>query len=188
MKKKINVLKLTRVALSVAFISIGAMLSFPTTPAFSLQTLCIFIVSVFLTPTEALWAGFVYILLGIVGLPIFSNFGSGIGVILSLSGGFIISFPLVLFIISKMIRKFQKTTFVYAFVFGVATLITYVFGAIWIEALNYYDGTFLQMLPACILPFIPFDALKIFVAILCIKKLGSALGHNEEKNNSSKNG
>lgn len=181
---KITAVKITRVAICTVIIALGAMLSFPTIPPFSLQTLCLFIVSWLLTPLQSVSASLLYLLIGFFGVPVFSSFGAGMGVLLSPSGGFLIAFPIASFFISYLTKKFRSAKSVHAVIFSVATLICYVFGAVWIDVMGYYNGSTGKMLLACIIPFIPFDALKIFLATLAVDKLGSVF--KNAKNNSRK--
>ena len=183
---KFNPAKLTRIALATAFIAVGAQLAIPTIPAITMQTLCIFVSAIILTPIEAVLASLVYLLLGAVGVPVFSGFCGGFGVILSVSGGFLLSFPLIAYGVSYFSKKFQGTVFTHAFTFTLATLVSYILGAIWIAIMNYYDGTFGKMLSTCVLPFIPFDAIKIALAILCAMKLEKVLKNGKKKNQNNR--
>lgn len=183
---KINAAKITRIALSTAFIAVGAQLAIPTIPAVTLQTLCIFISAILLKPIEAGIASLIYLLLGMVGAPVFSTFSGGIGIILSVGGGFLISFPFVAMAVSKMTHSFRGTAFTHAFAFTVGTLITYVFGALWIHFMGYYDGGFGKMLTVYVLPFTPFDAVKIALATLCAIKLEKAFKHDKKNTENNK--
>lgn len=178
---KFNVAKITRIALSVAFVTIGAQLAISGVVPFTFQTLCIFIMSVILSPIEALTASLVYILLGIIGVPVFSSFSGGFGIAFGVKGGFIMSFPLISFIVSTLVRKFRVSPFTHAFTFSVATLITYVLGALWIEIIGYYEGSFGKMLTIYVLPFLPFDVIKISVATVCSIKLEKIFKNGKKK-------
>lgn len=183
---KFNVAKITRIALSTAFIVIGAQLAIPTIPPVTLQTLCIFITAVILSPTEALISSLIYVLLGIVGAPVFSSFSGGIGIVLNVGGGFIISFPVIAFVVSTLGRKFRSSAFTHAFTFSIATLIAYIFGALWIDIMGYYEGSFWKMLTVYVLPFLPFDAIKIAVATLCSMKLEKIFKNGKKKTENNK--
>lgn len=178
---KANTAKITRIALGVAFVTVGAQLAYPSIPPITLQTLCIFIMSTILAPNEAFIMSLVYILLGAIGVPVFSSFSGGIGVIRGLGGGFILSFPIISYLISLASKKLKSTTLTYAISFGVATAISYVFGALWISIFELYDGTLSKMLSAVVLPFIPFDIIKIAIAVICTKKL-KGIFKNDKKN------
>lgn len=183
---KINAAKITRIALCTAFIAIGAMIAYPSKPAVTLQTLCIFLCSVILKPSEAFLSSLVYILLGIIGVPIFASFQGGPGVIMSLSGGFIISFPLIAFISSFLLNRFKSSYFVYAFVFTLSTICSYLFGAIWINIFALYNNPDKSLFNAIFVPFIIFDAIKIVITTICAMKLKKALNNDKKKNTNNK--
>ena len=61
----------------------------------TLQTLMIIVIGLLLSPIEALIAVLIYVLLGAIGLPVFSGGRGGIDVILGPTGGFIVGFPVV---------------------------------------------------------------------------------------------
>ena len=183
---KINTAKITRIALCTAFIAVGAIISFPTKPAFTLQTLCIFLSSVILKPSEAFLSSLVYILLGLAGVPIFAGFHGGIGVILGVSGGFILSFPFISLMCSHLLRRFRSSAFVYAFVFTLATLVSYIFGTIWISSFALFKGPFKDMLLELVLPFVVFDIVKIAAATFCALKIKKAFKNDKKENTNNK--
>ena len=49
----------------------------------------------------------IYVLLGTIGLPVFAQFSGGIGIILGPTGGFILSFPIIAFIVGYFSEKFK---------------------------------------------------------------------------------
>ena len=97
--KKIKVLDITLVAIFAAIVAVCSIISIPlpTGVAITLQTFAIALCGFTLGRIKGVIAVVVYILLGIIGLPVFSNFNSGIGVILGPTGGFIVGFiPMVI--------------------------------------------------------------------------------------------
>ncbi|MCK9537437.1 MAG: biotin transporter BioY [Bacilli bacterium] len=68
--------------------------------AITLQTLIVMITGIMLRPIDAFFSMLLYIVLGAIGLPVFSNFQSGLSVIIGPNGGFIIAFPFAAFLIS----------------------------------------------------------------------------------------
>lgn len=190
--KKFNILSLTRIPLAVAFLVVGAKLSIPIHPPISMQTLCIFITSVILNPAEAFIAGLLYLLLGILHVPVFSNgLGVGFGAFLTPSGGFLISFPFIALLISILSRRFQRNKFTLAFTFSLATVFCYIFGAVWIRILVMFqvDGIIAgvwDMLKAYILPFILIDPIKIYLAVMFVDKLGDVFKNDKKRNKNNK--
>ena len=89
--------KLTLTALFVCLIMIGAFLKIPFVPvAFSLQTFFVMAAGLYLGPAWGCAAVTVYILLGLVGLPVFSA-GGGLGYIATPNFGYLLGmYPLVI--------------------------------------------------------------------------------------------
>ena len=50
----------------------------------------------------------IYVLLGAIGLPVFTYFRGGVGMILGPTGGFTISFPIVAFVVGYFSEKFKS--------------------------------------------------------------------------------
>ena len=72
----------------------------------TLQSYAIGLIVLF-TPTEVMLLSiFAYVILGIVGLPIFSNNSTGIRVLLGPTGGYIIGFLIVAIFFLLLKRKF----------------------------------------------------------------------------------
>lgn len=82
-----------RAALIAALISAGALIAIPVGPVpITLQVLVVAVATLVLTPAEALLALGLYLALGAVGAPVFSGGGSGVGVLLGPTGGFLFGF------------------------------------------------------------------------------------------------
>lgn len=87
--------------LSIALIATGAFITVPLGPVpFTLQTLMVGIVLCLLPPKYAACAVGGYLLLGSLGLPVFSGFRGGIGVLAGPTGGFLIGFFVATLIIA----------------------------------------------------------------------------------------
>lgn len=71
---------------------------------------------------------FVYMMLGLIGVPVFAQFKGGISMALSPTFGFIISFILIAYVAGKLVER-------------KATLISYVMASLIAMTLNYVIGT-----------------------------------------------
>ena len=89
MKKKFRTVDLVNIALSAVLISVCSWISIPTTVPFTMQTFAIFFVLSALGGKYGTVAITVYVLLGAVGIPVFSQFTSGIGIATVLTWGVI---------------------------------------------------------------------------------------------------
>lgn len=112
----------------------------------------------------------IYVLMGIIGLPVFSGFKSGLGVLLGPNGGYITSFPIAAFIVGLVIMKSRRKGYLSIFIAMLSGLMCiYIFGAIWLSI-----NQDIFILKAFILGagiFLPFDIVKISVAAYVAKRL-----------------
>lgn len=108
MTSKLNIRQATvgmcQIAVCAALLCVLSPLAIPTpiNVAFTLQVLIVLLTALVLKPVQALAAQLIYTLLGILGLPVFSLYRSGIGVITSPTGGFIIGFIFASFFVSLL--------------------------------------------------------------------------------------
>ena len=73
-------------------IAICSWISIQTTVPFTLQTMGVFLAVSIVGGRRAVLSVVVYILLGAIGMPVFSGFTGGIGILLGSTGGYIIGF------------------------------------------------------------------------------------------------
>ena len=152
------------------FTAIIAVCSFITVPAvvpFTLQTLGIFTALSVLGGKRGTVCTVLYILLGILGIPVFSGFSAGLGHLLGATGGYIIGF---IFLTAVFGNKF--TVKAVGLVSGL--LVCYLFGTLWymlvyLKTLN--TDAFISTLSVCVLPFIIPDLIKIALALFIDRKI-----------------
>ncbi len=158
------------IGLFAAIICICAPFSIPIGAVpLSLSTFAIYLAAIVLGAKKGTYAVIIYILLGIIGLPVFSGFQGGIGKVLGVTGGYIIGYIPCVFIAGAVIEKYadKKVAYVAALILG--TLVLFVFGTIWFMVQS--GNSLAYSLSACVLPFIPGDAIKIAVAVVVGYKL-----------------
>lgn len=119
----------------------------------------------------------VYILLGAVGLPIFSGFKGGIGVLLGPTGGYITSYILCALFAGYLNKNLPENKALallklFAVSFG-AVIICYIFGTAWFMFIAKKD--LLSSLAVCVYPFVPFDLAKCAVAAVVAFAVRTAL-------------
>lgn len=105
----------------------------------------------------------VYLLIGAVGLPVFSGFSGGLAKLAGPTGGswLDLSFGIDQWIFTE---KFSNNVIMTAIGMILGTAVTYTFGTIWLCAQMHL--TFIQGLYAGVIPYLPGDAAKIIVAII----------------------
>ena len=179
-KPKITTYRLCTCALMTAVMCILAPISIPIGPIpISLSTLVVFL-SVFLLGTK--WSAIsclIYLVLGAVGLPVFSGYTGGIGKLLGPTGGYIIGFVFTAIIAGMFLsyadKHFTGKKGVFFAFFGmlVALIATYAFGTIWFTIWS--GTTFGYALTVCVLPFIPVDIIKLVIATILGRAVRSRL-------------
>jgi biotin transport system substrate-specific component len=105
----------------------------------------------------------IYLLIGIIGLPVFSGYTSGPAKLFGPTGGYLLSFILIPLIAGFFIDHFEKW---YMSLFGLllAIAVCYAAGTLW---LAYQAGMSMQAaLAAGVIPFIPADIVKIAAALM----------------------
>ena len=139
----------------------------------TLQTLAVCLTAALLGTKRGTLAVFIYILLGAVGVPVFSGFKGGIGALLGATGGYIIGFIFTALIVGIASDKTKKPAFcALAMVTGV--LVCYAFGTAWFALIYMRDGkptSLYSILSICVIPFIIPDAVKILVAAVISQKI-----------------
>ena len=156
-------------ALMAVIITICSWISIPLVVPFTLQTFAIFFALVFLGGTYGTISISVYILLGIIGVPVFSGFKSGFAAITGPTGGYIVGFVFsgLLFILLTKVFGEKKVVIIVSMVLGL--LLCYLIGTLWF--MYVYAGTenaksFGKVLSICVIPFIIPDACKMVLAYI----------------------
>ena len=108
-----------------------------------------------------------YLLMGSVGLPVFSGFQAGFGVLLGPSGGFIIGY-LPMMAIAGWLKRYNE---VIALMVG--TIVLYICGSVWFSFI--YDANIKYILWSTVIPFIPIDIVKIIIALRVAPKIKAQL-------------
>ena len=106
----------------------------------------------------------IYVLLGFVGLPVFTGFSGGIGKVLGPTGGYIIGYLFMAPIMGFFIDKWKTNYVLIILGMVLGTAVCYLFGTLW---LAYQGGmSFSAALAAGVIPFIPADIAKLILAVL----------------------
>lgn len=174
MAVRIKTLNLVYIALFAVLIAICSWLAIPTIVPITLQTLAVYLTVSLLGWKRGLAAICVYILLGLVGVPVFSGFRAGMGVLAGPTGGYIIGFIFLSLIMGAFIHRFGNGKMILFIAMLLGTIVCYAFGTIW-YLLVYAQTTepvgWLTALSLCVFPFILPDILKMLLAIFISKRL-----------------
>lgn len=168
--EKLTVREMVLIALMAAVICITAPLSIPIGPVpISLANLVICFCVIILGKKSATLSVIIYILLGLIGLPVFSNFRGGFSVLAGPTGGYIIGYIFLAYISGIFVEKFQDSSIMYFIGMILGTAALYAFGTSWFCTVSGMPLD--KALKICVIPFLMLDSIKIIIAVIFAPKL-----------------
>lgn len=159
-------------ALFAALTGVGAWISLPLgVVPITLQSLFVNLAALLLGPRYAALAMTIYLVMGTLGLPVLAGGGSGIGVVVGPSGGFLFGFIAGAFVASSIVDGHRRRAdeiartrllLVAAIALVVGSAIIFSMGAVWGKLSTGLSWS--AILAGWVLPFLPGDILKAAVA------------------------
>lgn len=174
MKKTLDTKDLAYMALFAAIITICSWISIPMTIPFTMQTFAIFVTVGILGTKRATLTVLSYILLGVIGLPVFQGFSSGPGALFGNTGGYIIGFLFTALIAGGVLHQFGKKTWVMVIAMVLGLLACYLFGTAWFIYVYGRSTGAIGIATAiswCVTPYIIPDLVKIALSIVLIRRV-----------------
>jgi len=171
---KISPADMVLIALFAVLIAACAWISIPATVPFTLQTFGLFAALGLLGGRRAALAVLLYLLLGFVGIPVFSGFRGGFGVLAGVTGGYLIGFLFAALCYWLVPRGNGDTLWIMILGMAAGLLVDYVFGTAWFMlfyAKAYGAIGLWAALSMCVLPFILPDIVKLALAVTLTKTL-----------------
>lgn len=162
-------LDMVYIAIFAVIIAVCSWISVPMVIPFTLQTFGVFCAVGLLGGKRGTLSVLIYVLLGAVGIPVFSGFSSGIGTLFGVTGGYIMGFiftALIYWLITAVFGK-KLWSIILGMVLGL--LACYAFGTIWYIAVYAHRAESVGLAAAlgkCVVPFLVPDALKIVLAVI----------------------
>lgn len=168
------------IALFIALTCVAAYISIPLplpgAPHLTLQNFVILLIALLLPMSEAFTTIILWMILGILGLPVFISGGASFGYIAQAWGGYTVAFPLLALILPLLRgEKYNRIRYTIVAVFG--ALFIDVYGMIWLMEWNQ-----LSLAKAFAMGFVPFlvvDVLKAIVVAQIIPALRLVI-HNSK--------
>lgn len=170
---RLRTLDLAYIALFTVLMAVCAWITVPMTVPFTLQTFAVFAALSALGGRRGFYAITSYLLLGLVGLPVFSGFQST-GALLGPTGGYLVGFLVSALVYWAVTARFGES--------GAAVLIGcllmmvtyYVFGTAWFMAV--YARTtgpvgLASALSWCVIPFILPDLVKLGLGVTLARRV-----------------
>lgn len=174
MRKENKIFNMVVTAVFAAIIAVGAFTSLKVgTIPFTLQSFAVFLALGTIGWKKGTLSVIVYLLLGLVGAPVFSGFKSGAGVLFGPTGGFLIGFVFMGLTVGGVSFLLQKTRLnglvkkIISFVCGNAVLYAFgclVFAFVYLKKVDF--ESFSAAFSACVLPFLAPDTVKLVVAAI----------------------
>lgn len=171
MFKKLKLRDLLFSALFSALISVLAYVSIPLPYGVPItgQTFGVMLAGLLLSPLQAFMSVLTFLLLGAVGVPVFSQGRAGVGVLVGPSGGYLVGFLVGVVVISLLCRK--KDSYlrmaVSAIIGGI--IVVYLLGVPW---LAHTTGVgIVDKIETGALIFLPGDLIKVILSVFLAKKI-----------------
>ena len=156
---------MVRCGCCAALIAVCAWLSVPVGQiAVTMQTFGVFLTLLLMGGKKGTLACGVYLLLGAVGLPVFSGFQGGPGVLLGPTGGYLLGFLLLALCYWLLQKKLGQLP---ALLSGL--LLCYGCGTAWFYWM--YGGSLWAVLMNCVIPYLIPDGIKLLLAVTVRKRL-----------------
>ncbi len=176
--RRTRTLDLAYIALFAVLIAVCSWISIPMQVPFTLQTFAVFLACGLLGGRRGTQAVVVYLLLGAVGVPVFSGFTGGIGRLVGATGGYLLGFVFTALVMWACEAFLGKKPWVLILSMVLGLLVCYAFGTAWFMALYTINtgavglGTVLGW---CVIPFLLPDAAKIALAFILTRRLSKAI-------------
>ena len=172
--RKFRTVDLAYIAVGAALIAACSWISIPLTVPFTLQTFAVFFILAALGGRRGTFSILIYILLGAIGVPVFAQFTSGIGILLGSTGGYIFGFLLTGIVYLVLTKLFGEKLFVEIIALLLGLALCYAFGTAWFMFVYARAngavglGTVLSW---CVFPFILPDLIKLGIALTAARRV-----------------
>lgn len=178
--KKIH--KMTAIALATAILCIlgPLVIILPISPVpFSLCLFGIYLIAYILGYKYGTLACCLYLLIGLIGLPVFSSFSGGIAKLFGPTGGYLIGYIPLIFVSGLFIDKYPNKISIHIIGMTLGLIICYTLGTCW---LSFITGLSLKdALLIGVIPFIFGDVVKITLALILGRSIRKTLRKSFEK-------
>ena len=172
--KRLSVRDLCYIAIGAALIAVCSWLAIPFTVPFTMQSFAVCLLAALLGGKRGFLTVLVYILLGAAGLPVFSGFRAGVGVLLGVTGGYILGFLLTALAVGLTADRFGARPLPLSLGMALGMLLCYACGTVWFVVVYTKSSGPIEVLGAlnlCVFPFLLPDAVKCALAVGLARRL-----------------
>lgn len=167
------------IALFAVLIAVCSWISIPTAIPFTMQTFGVFLALNFLGGKKGTLCVFVYLLMGLIGIPVYANGTAGIGMILGTTGGYMIGWlfsGIVMWVLQNVIGK---KLWAQAVSLLAGLFICYAIGTAWFMVVYAKTAGAVGLWTAlvwCVFPFLIPDLAKLGLVLWFTKRLQKITG------------
>ena len=136
---------------------------FPGGVPLTMQTLAVSLCGITLGSKRGFISQCIYVLLGFIGLPVFASFSGGAQIIFGPTGGFLLSFPIMAYIIGFICER-NNNKFLVLFSMILGSVVNYFIGTIHFVLVT--NMTILEAFLVCVVPFIVTGLIKSLIAAI----------------------
>ena len=144
---------------------------------FSLSTIVIYLMAIIMNVKCVLFSVLLYLLIGLLGVPVFSGFAAGPGVVFGPTGGYLLAYLPAAAMVSFLSRKARNNRIIrdkflslsYFCILSMANLLLYCFGSLWLSFS--LPLSFMEAIQAGVFPFVIPDVFKVFIVIFLVRKI-----------------
>ena len=192
---KTRTLELVQIAVMAAVMAVCAWITVPYAVPFTMQTFGVFLTLKLLGGRNGTLSVLIYLLLGAVGVPVFSGFGAGIGYLAGPTGGYLVGFVVcglfywavsairngAGFTVEKSDSALKKLFGSDFWVLLIGLGLLYLFGTAWFVFVKGRAGSpmgFVSAAMVCVVPYIIPDVLKLLLANFVASRVKKAITKN----------
>ena len=169
-KKTLTIQSMTSIAVMAAVMCVLGPLTIPIGPVPVAPVIAVLFLAVYLLGTyRAAIATLIYLLIGLIGVPVFSSFTAGPAKLFGATGGYLVGYIPMVLICGFLLGKCRSHLILEFLSMVISLIFLYFMGTIWLMLLS--NMTFAAALSVGVLPFIAIDIGKIVAALF----LGRAL-------------
>lgn len=167
------------IALFAVLMAVCSWISIPTAIPFTMQTFAVYLTLNYLGGKKGTVSVCIYLLLGLIGIPVYANFTSGIGILMGTTGGYMIGWIIsgpVMWLLEKLLGR---KLWAQAVSMLIGLLVCYIAGTVWfmvVYAQNTGPVGLWTALLWCVIPFIIPDLVKLGLALWLSKRLEKITG------------
>ena len=174
-EKKISIQDICSIGIMTAVTAVMTQISIPMPLGvpMTMQTFAVTLAGVILGAKRGAISMAVYVLLGAVGVPVLANFSGGFQHLIGPTGGFLLSFPIMAYLIG-MGTEFRKRKGMFLLFLILGTVVNYVVGVVMFCLLM--QSSLWTGISACVLPFLPTAVIKAAAASVLGLQVRERLG------------